>query len=423
MALRAVLRRFHSPGKRGQRLGDCGHRSVLHDGAVMLRVSDGVAGFAGLSTCGSVWSCPCCASKILARRAEEIGSVLAVAVDRGCWVGMATFTMRHRKGQSLRTLWDALSYAWSKVTSGKQWQADALRSGLVGWLRAVEVTHGKNGFHVHAHVLLVFDPGRQPLEIPEELPEGLSPSMLVKIEKVRQKYIGQDLAERMWLRWERALGRKGLDALRNFADGGGGLDFRVSVTEVSEKWAKYVTKQQANEAAFGPLKKARGENRTPFEIAQTIAASVGPGGELADDFDPEDVDVWQEWEQSSAGRRMITWSQRSKVLGPGLREWAGLGEEEADEDIAAEDLASPDRVALPWVTWHRLRKVGPWGLLDAAEDGGVAAALEWLRSRGLAFDVLAPPGGPPPDPAVEDRWREIEGLARQARVRDNGVRS
>jgi hypothetical protein len=107
--------------------------------------------------CGSVWACPVCAAKIATRRAEEVAEVMRIALERGCAASMVTLTMRHHQGQSLADCWAALSKGWRAVTTGTQWTTDADAAGLVGWVRAVEVTQGKNGWHVHVHALLIWE--------------------------------------------------------------------------------------------------------------------------------------------------------------------------------------------------------------------------------------------------------------------------
>ncbi|MEW6747906.1 MAG: replication protein, partial [Planctomycetota bacterium] len=99
----------------------------------MVRLSPaGVAGFAGVVTCGSVWSEPVCNAKIMARRAVEVGAAIALWQAQGHPVAFATFTMRHRKGQPLASLWDALSGAWQRAVGGKSWYRDKALHRVAG---------------------------------------------------------------------------------------------------------------------------------------------------------------------------------------------------------------------------------------------------------------------------------------------------
>ena len=146
-----------------------------------------------------------CAAKIATRRADDLATVMRAVDELGGSAFLLTLTMRHDRGDRLgltseqrarrnrleerladvqvaeangwdvderqaeadaieldsikaqEGCWDVLSYAWQRVTSGSSWQEDCERfGGLLGWARAVEVTDGDNGWHVHLHVLLCF---------------------------------------------------------------------------------------------------------------------------------------------------------------------------------------------------------------------------------------------------------------------------
>ena len=69
---------------------------------VGVRYSPGIgAGFSGLVTCGSVWACPVCSAKILARRSLELGAGLLAWEAAGGRLVMGTLTMRHHRGHRL----------------------------------------------------------------------------------------------------------------------------------------------------------------------------------------------------------------------------------------------------------------------------------------------------------------------------------
>ncbi|GAH98956.1 unnamed protein product, partial [marine sediment metagenome] len=50
--------------------------------------------------------------------------------------------------------------SWTRCISGGAWEKIKRELGIQGWCRALEVTHGANGWHPHLHVLLFLD---QPL--------------------------------------------------------------------------------------------------------------------------------------------------------------------------------------------------------------------------------------------------------------------
>lgn len=336
-----------------ERLRKCRRVSIMPGGTVGVRIPGQLgaagAGYSGLATCASVWACPCCAAKIAHARAEDLGQVLSWATSEGHTVALATMTMRHHAGQQLRDSWNALGKAWGRVTSGGQWEKATDRYGLLGFARAVEVTHGENGWHCHVHAVLV-------LEGP------------VSPQRVRL------LGEHMFGVWERGLHSKGYTAVRD----SGGLDVRVTSDETEERLAEYLCKQLAVEATHGHAKQGRRKGRTPFQIASDFFAT----GDMAD------LELWGEWEQASRGRRQLTWSQ-------GLRELAGLAEDEAtDDELAAEEAGDEDLLQLPAETWRAIRDTAAvTELLDVAEGEGLTGAMRWLRVRGLGFSALSVPGG------------------------------
>lgn len=136
-----------------ERVRKCGAVPVSQ--RIALMAGHGGAGYAGLATCGSVWACPVCAAKISAHRRDELARVVQVAVGLGFKVSMLTLTQRHHAGQDLAELWASLQSGWNAVTSGRRWQEFCRQLGVQGWVKAVEVTHGPHGWHVHVHVLIV----------------------------------------------------------------------------------------------------------------------------------------------------------------------------------------------------------------------------------------------------------------------------
>jgi hypothetical protein len=317
-----------------------------------------VAGYAGLASCGSVWACPVCAAKVAAERSAELRAVLRAVLEAGGSASLMTFTMRHTRADRLADCWSAVSAAWGRVTSGKQWQADQAAGGMLGWARVVEVTDGANGWHVHVHVLVCWD---RPVS----------------------EAFAAHVGARMWGRWSRALGRRGFDSVvlaDDYDEMRGGLNVRMATLD--DSLADYFTKL-AFEVTGAHAKEGRAGGRTPFEI---LADAVM--GEAAS------IDRWWEWEAASKDRRQLTWSGGQY----NLRRLAGLGRERTDAEIAEEELGGDDVLALDANTWGVLRGSRlALDLLEVVELAGVAAGAGWLERRGLGAAMvrsgaLAPPG-------------------------------
>lgn len=382
----------------------CGRRQRLVGADVGLRLENGHAGLSGLQTCGSGWVCPVCSGKIQQGRADDLGKVLAWARAEGHTLAMVTLTVSHKRRDSLDSVWDAVSAGWAAVTGGqgaKNWGSESVEDfreredrwdaarqlaiegkgryprggrdnvrpvrrigdrearGVVGWARAVEVTHGLNGWHVHVHAVLVLsgDPAT-----------GESNANL--------------LGESMFRRWQHGIGKTGFTASRRR-----GVDVQVRAA-AAQKLADYLAKDGfgdtklegaakitasvtkagrtlALEAALGDAKWGKRQGKTPFQVLRDIDPDA-PGVELA---------VWREWVEGSAGRLALTWSRGFRELVP------DLDDEKTDEELAAAELSGDDVLMFPHACWYLIRDRRA-ELLELAETAGVAAVIDWCRDWG-----------------------------------------
>lgn len=327
-----------------ERVTKCGR--VMSAGQVAVRVREGVAGLAGLCTCGSVWACPVCNSKVMARRAVEIGAIVGGAQALGLSVGMVTLTMRHFAGQRLADLWDGVAAAWRSVVSGKAFDIDKRASGYFGVLRCIEVTYGRNGWHVHVHALVL----------------------------LRHPGLFERLGFGMWQRWSSTLRRHGFaDPLLagqdwHLIEGPADLDLAAYLSKVTDLGRIDL------ELTSTQTKGARGDFGT--EPWWSLLSSV------AEDGDADALRLWHEWESGSKGRRMHTGLTRL------LRE-LGLGDSKSDEAIAAEAFGTEDDTVV-FITadgWHSL--VGQPALipkmLTTLENTGFFGLSSFLDSHKIDY--------------------------------------
>ncbi|MEW6747902.1 MAG: hypothetical protein AB1486_34715, partial [Planctomycetota bacterium] len=259
-------------------------------------------------------------------------------------------TMRHRKGQPLASLWDALSGAWQRAVGGKSWYRDKALHRVAGWLRVVEVTWGKNGWHVHIHALLFLEA------------KATSSS-------ITQLHAG------MFSRWSAALVKAGFPAPLMV-----GQDVRLVTGPADEALAAYFTKAIDHGHALGLE-----FTQTQSKAARRAHSTTSPWRFLDDVQERGDADAldrWHEWEQGSHNRRQMTWSR-------GLRERLGLRREATDEEIAAEEVGSAvdDLVLITADGWDVLCRT-PARLaqvLDVTERVGLAGLREQLDSWGVGY--------------------------------------
>jgi hypothetical protein len=409
---RAQLRRI----SRLKRVRFCGHTMNAEAGVTfgVIENRDGTrsAAYGGLKTCGSVWCCPVCAAKIATRRADDLATVMRVVDELGGSAFLLTLTMRHDRGDRLgltseqrarrnrleerladvqlaeangwdvdehqsdvdaieleslkgqEGCWDVLSYAWQRVTSGSSWQDDCEHfGGLLGWARAVEVTDGDNGWHVHLHVLLCFR------------------------EQVSADLANAALGPRLFGRWHRALQRKGFSASEEH-----GWDLRRAQLGDGDL-ADYFTKM-AHEVTGGHRKEGRARGgRTPMQL---LADAV-------ETYEESAIARWWEWESASDGRRQLTWSTGRRDL----RALAGLGREATDEEIVEEDQDADTRLTITSEAWAWLADVGrSCALLAAGEAHGLDGARAWLRQHGMSWSEAESPPRRPGHHSAAARTRE-----------------
>ena len=115
--------------------------------------------YTGLQVCGRVWSCPVCSAKIAERRRVELTTATTLAKAQGMQVMLLTLTVPHGLGDDLGTMLDCMGQAWRKTSTERRGKALRKSLDVKGTIRALEVTHGKNGWHPHFHVLLFVGQG------------------------------------------------------------------------------------------------------------------------------------------------------------------------------------------------------------------------------------------------------------------------
>lgn len=335
-----------------KRCRDCGRVAITPGGSVVVRESGGVGGFAGLSTCGSVWACGVCNAKIMARRQLEIGAAVEVWKASGGEVAFGTLTMRHWTGHRLEDLWAALAKAWQRVIGGKAWQVAKRRYGIAGWLRVVEVTFGLNGWHVHVHYLLFLESATASTDL-DILKRGL------------------------YGRWASALKALGLPSPLL-----AGQDLRLLDGAADEQLSRYFTKSVHQAKRIG-LEFTSTQTKT----ARGVHGTRSVWSFLDDVIDLGDADAlgyWHEFQKASKGRRQLTWAK-------GLRELLGLRAEKSDEDVASEELGTKedDLILITSAGWRVViasRLMVP--ILETVERQGLSGVRALLDVSGVEYELI-----------------------------------
>lgn len=326
---------FHSTAKcryvtHGQAVGV--HKSKAHTGAF----------FSGLVTCGSVWACPVCASKVQERRRLEITKAMNWAYSEGLQPVMVTFTHPHQAGDHLPTLLKQQAFAFEKLRAGAPWTRFKEKHGFSGLIRALELTHGQHGWHPHTHEMW-FVAGD------------------VEAKKMEIEILA---------RWERMCARAGLLDLDNERQLAAFREHAVDVKGHCSS-SDYLAKMDEarhwgadRELAKASSKQGRLKGKHPFALLADAAEGDKAAGRL-----------FVEYVKALRGKAQLYWSSRLKAkVGVDVKTDLELAEEERDEADALGNVELDD-----WQTIREARAQAQ--VLDAAESGG------WPAVRALIKDL------------------------------------
>lgn len=283
----------------------------------------------GITTCGSVHSCPACAEVILRKRAEEVRCAVATWGFERC--RMVTLTLRHKGGESLCLLQRILAVAWGELKAGRPGARLRERLGWHGDVRGAEQTHGAHGWHPHLHAVMFLHSHLVDSEALTLLAERWRDSVSRVVRRMQRalersidgdvppslaKLIGSKLYK---LPWHRVL--EELEQINPEPD----IEHGCVVSAVNR--ADYLVKLGLEVSSV--LKTGRKEaQRTSWQIAQDAARGCASSRRL-----------WSDHYAAMKGARQLTWSR-------GIRDELGLGAELQDVDVAAdgaEVLAEDER--------------------------------------------------------------------------------
>ena len=322
---------------------DCRHVRTAHHVGIHKSQAYLQAHYSGIATCGSVWACPVCATKIQERRRLELEHLVQWADDQDLQAIMVTFTFPHASFDTLADLTSKQADAFKRLRAGSPFKRFRESIGYQGLVRSLECTHGGNGWHPHTHELWIVDP-------------SVTDSILARLVEL----------------WERACVRAGLldplDLAKVEAFRCHSVDVRLQATS-----GEYLAKQDSSrawgithEVAKATSKKGKAKGVHPHEFL--IRRS--PGDEAR----------YFEYIEAMKGRPQLYWS-------PGLKDRCGLDDVD-DETIAAEQRDEADLLGnlgdedWKFIQKHRIAAQ----VLDVAETGGWFKVLVYLKRLGLQTD-------------------------------------
>jgi hypothetical protein len=238
--------------------------------SVVKSLNHSVASYKGLQTCASVWSCPVCSAKISERRKQELKRALFLHQAAGGDVLLLTLTTPHHLGDKLPDVLAGQALALHHFNAGSSVTKFNRSIGLVGQIRALEVTHGRlravnNGWHPHYHILLFVD-------------SGLDLAFLRGC---------------FYDRWLSACLKAGLNA-PSF-EHGVRLDDGSKAAAYCSKWGL------ESEMTKGHIKKSN-DGETPFDLLRAVLSTK----------DKQAAALFKEFAETFKGKRQLYWSRGLK---------------------------------------------------------------------------------------------------------------
>ena len=292
--------------------------------------SNGQAHFHGVGSCGDVWACPVCAQKVAAGRREEVLHAMRQHREAGGVCILVTFTFAHTRADELSVLVPGFCKALSRLKASRAYKRVRDLLGHSGSIRALEVTHGGNGWHPHCHEIWFLD----------------DPATFRDLQKAKDD---------LYVTWAKVCMNSGLGRPTKSR----GIDIQYFDQEGHEAVGSYVAKW-GHEMTSTHTKTGKNGSRTPWDIL----------ADLDESYSYRDATLFREYVSAFKGRAQLYWS-------PGLKERFQVVEF-SDQERA--ELPESEHVAdLSNEQWKAIKSLNAQTLvLSMAERVAVPEFLEFL---------------------------------------------
>lgn len=287
------------------------------------------ANYGNVVRCGNPWGCPVCASIISEGRKNEVKKAMDWWKSQGGQVLLMTITVPHYSTTDIKSLKTGIKKSYGYLMKGTRASQDLFkRFGIAHYISAFEVTHGKNGFHPHYHILLF---------------TNTSENQSV----MRQAFYDV---------WVSCCDKSGLDK-PSFKHG---LDIRDG-----HHASRYVSKWGLeHEITKSHMKKGKNDSKTPFDLLRDFAETSNENsGKL-----------FAIYYLAFKGSRQLNWSR-------GLKKLSNTVEQTDAEIVNETDNLAELMFKLDIELWQPIRKQGKQGelLLKVQEDHTLKTAMNFVR--------------------------------------------
>lgn len=147
------------------RIYHCGCTPQNRAGIDIMKSEEGKYNFHGVQSCGNVWLCPVCATKIATNRQDEVQRLLFHYLGvPGINIGFLTLTSSHKLTDKFEACKRQIVGGWKKILQSRYYRELCNWYGHKGDIRAMEVkVNKKNGWHIHLHIAVFADTSPQEL--------------------------------------------------------------------------------------------------------------------------------------------------------------------------------------------------------------------------------------------------------------------
>lgn len=261
-----------------------------------------------LQRCGSIWSCPVCATQITEKRRTEMGQLIKFWGEQpDSDIKLMTLTFSHSQSEPLKALLSKLKHAIAMFFSSRKFKELSEVCKIKYKVRSLEVTYGSNGWHPHFHILL----------------------MTNDVKNLAFSY--RDELAKLWIHCCVSKGLKS-PSMKH------GLDIRDGSYA-----KKYIAKWGLDyEMTKGNVKKGRKESLSPFDLLQLSIEDNKVHGKAPSK-------LWQEFALSMKGQRQLVWSR-------GLKKLVGIDEKDDQEIVDETDEESITLREVDQITFDLLIK-------------------------------------------------------------------
>jgi hypothetical protein len=249
------------------------HSGNIRDFVSIQKTANG-SRWNGLSVCGSVWSCPVCSGRIMMERQEQVMKAMSNFREMNGYVLMVTLTFRHKRFDGLADTMTKFSKALTRMKASRKYKKLKQSIGFFGAIRALEITHGVNGWHPHTHDLIFIEN-----ELTHDQVTKFELDLLVLWAGYCQKY-GLGLPSR----------KHGVK-----------VDFREG-DSINSAIGSYVTKW-GKEITSSHTKLSKGDSRSPWQILSC----------LNEKWNFKDSQLWKEYTSAMHGKAILYWSKGLKA--------------------------------------------------------------------------------------------------------------